>query len=235
MKKTVLSLVVAGSVLVASPILGAAQHNGQEQVTVQSRYEVSVSNWNELIQRMLKQYYANQSTVTQSKQNATQQVPIQTEQTKVEQQPTNQTSKPSPTQQAKPTTKQVATYTISQFEQQVVDLTNQERAKYGLKPLSIDSELSKVARKKSSDMQQKGYFSHNSPTYGSPFDMMKQFGIQYRAAGENIAKGQRSPQEVVQAWMNSEGHRKNILSQNFTHIGVGHVEGNYWTQLFIGK
>lgn len=80
------------------------------------------------------------------------------------------------------------------------------------------------------------YFSHTSPTYGSPFDMMKKFGISYTAAGENIAKGQRTPQEVVTAWMNSEGHRANILNKNYTHIGVGFEENGYiWTQQFIKK
>ncbi|KKK37300.1 sporulation protein [Mesobacillus campisalis] len=125
---------------------------------------------------------------------------------------------------------------VSAYEQKVVELTNQERAKNGLKPLVLDTELSKVAREKSRDMQAKGYFSHTSPTYGSPFDMMKKYGISYKTAGENIAMGQRSPEEVVKAWMNSEGHRKNILNSNYTHIGVGHIaEGNYWTQMFIGK
>lgn len=85
-------------------------------------------------------------------------------------------------------------------------------------------------------MQRNKYFSHTSPTYGSPFDMMKKFGISFRTAGENIAMGQRTPEEVVNAWMNSSGHRQNILNPNFTHIGVGYVEnGNYWTQMFIGK
>ena len=80
------------------------------------------------------------------------------------------------------------------------------------------------------------YFSHDSPTYGSPFDMMRAYGIDYRTAGENIAKGQNSPEEVVNAWMNSQGHRENILSSDFTHIGIGYVEqGNIWTQQFIGK
>ncbi|MEI3614209.1 CAP domain-containing protein [Pseudogracilibacillus sp. SO30301A] len=125
---------------------------------------------------------------------------------------------------------------LSQYEQQVVELTNQERAKNGLQPLQVDNELSKVAREKSRDMQVNNYFDHNSPTYGSPFDMMKAYGINYRAAGENIAMGQRTPQEVVNAWMNSPGHRENILNSSFTHIGVGYVEqGNYWTQQFIGK
>ena len=125
---------------------------------------------------------------------------------------------------------------VSEFEKKVVELTNAEREKQGLKPLQLDEELSKVAKEKSKDMQSKNYFDHNSPTYGSPFDMMKKFGVEYSTAGENIAKGQASPEEVVQAWMNSEGHRKNIMNSSFTHIGVGHVaEGNYWTQMFIGK
>lgn len=125
---------------------------------------------------------------------------------------------------------------LSQYEQKVVELTNQERAKQGLPALKVDAELSKVAKEKSKDMQKNNYFDHNSPTYGSPFDMMKQFGIQYKAAGENIAQGQQTPEEVVQAWMNSEGHRKNIMSSDYTHIGVGYVEeGNYWTQQFISK
>jgi uncharacterized YkwD family protein len=125
---------------------------------------------------------------------------------------------------------------LSQYEQKVVELTNQERAKQGLPALKVDVELSKVAKEKSRDMQANNYFSHDSPTYGSPFDMMKQFGIEYSSAGENIAMGQPTPEEVVQAWMNSEGHRKNIMNSTYTHIGVGYVEdGHYWTQQFIAK
>ncbi|MBU8878356.1 SafA/ExsA family spore coat assembly protein [Bacillus sp. FJAT-29790] len=124
-------------------------------------------------------------------------------------------------------------------EDQVVQLVNQERAKNGLKPLKSNWELARVARYKSQDMIDKRYFDHNSPTYGTPFQMMKNFGISYRSAGENIAAGQATPKEVVQAWMNSEGHRKNILSSNFTEIGVGYVKGgsygHYWTQMFIGR
>lgn len=132
--------------------------------------------------------------------------------------------------------KEQAPASVSEFEKKVVELTNAERQKQGLKPLQIDETLSKTAKAKSEDMKSKNYFSHNSPTYGSPFDMMKKFGVQYSTAGENIAKGQASPEAVVQAWMNSEGHRKNIMNSSFTHIGVGHVaEGNYWTQMFIGK
>ena len=125
------------------------------------------------------------------------------------------------------------------IESQVIQLTNQERAKNGLKPLAADWQLSRVARYKSADMRDKNYFSHTSPTYGSPFTMMKNFGINYRSAAENIAAGQRTPNEVVQSWMNSPGHRKNILSPTYTHIGVGHATGgsygHYWTQMFIAK
>ncbi|MGF7533422.1 CAP domain-containing protein [Bacillus mexicanus] len=125
---------------------------------------------------------------------------------------------------------------VSAYEKKVVELTNAERQKQGLKPLQIDETLSKSAHAKSQDMKDKNYFDHQSPTYGSPFDMMKSFGITYKTAGENIAKGQKTPEEVVKAWMNSEGHRKNILNPNFTHIGVGYVEsGSIWTQQFIGK
>lgn len=125
---------------------------------------------------------------------------------------------------------------LSEFEQQVVELTNQQRAQAGLEPLEADIALSQVARDKSEDMATNQYFDHQSPTYGSPFDMMQAYGVNYQTAGENIAKGQRTPEEVVNAWMNSEGHRENIMNPNFTHIGIGHVEsGNYWTQMFIGK
>lgn len=125
------------------------------------------------------------------------------------------------------------------FQEEVVRLVNVERTKRGLSELSFNNQLSNVATLKSQDMINKNYFSHTSPTYGSPFDMMKQFNISYKTAGENIAKGQKTPEEVVNAWMNSQGHRENILSTNFTDIGVGVAKSSdgtlYWTQMFIGK
>lgn len=124
---------------------------------------------------------------------------------------------------------------ISGYEQQVIDLVNEIRVKNGLKALIANAKLSEVAREKSKDMHDKNYFSHNSPTYGTPFEMMKKFGISYKTAGENIAKGQTTPQQVVDAWMNSQGHRENILNSAFTQIGVGYyADGHYWTQMFIG-
>lgn len=125
--------------------------------------------------------------------------------------------------------------TVDAYEKQVVELVNAERTKRGLKALTMNWELSRVARYKSQDMHDKGYFSHTSPTYGSPFTMIRNFGISYRTAGENIARGYTSPRAVVDGWMNSSGHRANILNESFTQIGVGYVaSGHYWTQMFIG-
>lgn len=123
------------------------------------------------------------------------------------------------------------------IESEVVRLVNIERAKTGLPALKENWQLSRIARYKSQDMINKNYFSHYSPTYGSPFDMIESFGIKFSAAGENIAMGQRTPQEVMNAWMNSPGHRSNILSPSYTEIGVGLAKDKlgrcYWTQMFI--
>lgn len=125
---------------------------------------------------------------------------------------------------------------VTEFEQEVIRLVNEIRAENGLKTLTYDWELSRVARYKSQDMKDNKYFSHTSPVYGTPFQMIRNFGISFRSAGENIAKGYTTPQAVVNGWMNSSGHRANILNANYTHIGVGYVSGgNYWTQMFIGK
>lgn len=122
---------------------------------------------------------------------------------------------------------------VGSLEAEVADLVNQERTKRGLKPLELREDLVRAAETKSKDMNDRGYFSHQSPTYGSPFDMLQQFGISYRTAGENIAKGQRSAAEVMQSWMNSSGHRQNILNPQYDSIGVGEVN-SVWTQLFTG-
>lgn len=124
---------------------------------------------------------------------------------------------------------------VSSYEAEVVRLVNNIRQQNGLQPLTANWELSRVARYKSQDMLDNRYFSHTSPTYGSPFQMITAFGLSYRTAGENIAKGYASPQAVVNGWMNSSGHRANILNPSYSQIGVGYVpQGNYWTQMFIG-
>jgi len=122
-------------------------------------------------------------------------------------------------------------------ENEVIRLVNIQRTKAGLQALTQNWQLSRVARYKSQDMIDRGYFAHNSPTYGSPFKMMESFGLRYSAAGENIAMGQQSPAQVMNAWMNSPGHRNNIMSPSFTQIGVGLAKDRkgrmYWTQMFI--
>ena len=106
-------------------------------------------------------------------------------------------------------------------EDEVIRLVNEERQKAGLSPVTKNWEVSRIGRIKSQDMIDNNYFAHNSPIYGTPFQMLKSFGISYRYAGENIAKGQTSPKAVMNAWMNSSGHKANILNKNYTQIGVG--------------
>lgn len=121
----------------------------------------------------------------------------------------------------------------------VLKLVNEERSKQGLKSLKLSTTLTSIATTKSKDMAVNNYFSHTSPTYGSPFEMLQHFGVTYRSAGENIAAGQKTPQEVMNAWMNSSGHRANILNSSYTELGVGYYKGgsygHYWTQEFVGK
>lgn len=127
---------------------------------------------------------------------------------------------------------------IENYKKEVLRLVNIERAKEGLCELTIDTSLSQIAQMKSQDMIDNNYFSHTSPIYGSAFDMMRAHGISYRVAGENIAKGHSTPQEVVAAWMNSPGHRKNIMNGRFSNLGMGVVRSQngtiYWTQMFLG-
>ncbi|WP_049783358.1 CAP domain-containing protein [Mahella australiensis] len=128
-------------------------------------------------------------------------------------------------------------YALTSEENEMVGYINEERVKSGLKALAIDPELASVARLKAQDMRDKNYFSHTSPTYGSPFDMMKQFGLTYRTAGENIAKNS-SVLKAHLAFMNSDGHKANILNGTFTHVGVGIVDyqgGKIVVEMFIGR
>lgn len=233
------------SVAAAALLFTGAGFNKAEAASVpcnptnQVTYKVATqAEAQKLMQQYFAQYNGNVPVQWHVAQTTTQkQAPTPTKTNVTAQKPTTQ-----PTQANNGTSTQATSQptqtasSVSAFEKKVAELTNAERAKQGLKPLTLDSELSKVARVKSQDMKDKNYFDHTSPTYGSPFDMMKSFGISYRAAGENIAQGQTTPEQVVQAWMNSQGHRENIMNASFTHIGVGYVaSGNYWTQMFIGK
>ncbi|MGI6703433.1 MAG: CAP domain-containing protein [Clostridia bacterium] len=171
-----------------------------------------------------------------------QEPPVQQEQPKPEpQEPPAQPEQPKPEpqeppvqqEQPKPEPEQPGANKLTADEQKLINLINSERTKAGLNALAVDYELSRVARIKSEDMRTNNYFSHTSPTYGSPFQMMKDFGITYRSAAENIARTS-SVDRAHAGFMNSEGHRKNILTPGFTHVGVG-ISGNYYTEMFISK
>ena len=123
-------------------------------------------------------------------------------------------------------------------EKEVFDLINNQRTQNGLSALKLDTETLKVARIKAQDMVDNNYFSHNSPTYGSPFQMLNSFKISYKTAGENIA-GNSSNSSAVTAWMNSSGHKANILNSSFNYTGIGVVKsskyGKVYVQMFLGK
>lgn len=130
------------------------------------------------------------------------------------------------------------TSSLTSDELEVFNLINEQRTKNGLTALKIDSEVQNVARIKAQDMVNNNYFSHTSPTYGSPFDMLKSFKVSYKTAGENIA-GNSSNSAAVTAWMNSSGHKANILNSRFNYTGIGVVTGSkygkIYVQMFIGK
>jgi uncharacterized protein YkwD len=120
----------------------------------------------------------------------------------------------------------------------VIALINQERSAEGLPALSSQSQLTSAARIHSADMACNGFFSHTSPTTGSPFDRIADQGYSFSTAGENIAAGYSSPASTVETWMNSSGHRANILNANYIHVGSGYAYwedsayGAYWTAVF---
>ena len=127
---------------------------------------------------------------------------------------------------------------LTEDEKEVFYLINEQRMKAGLVALQIDSELQNVAKIKAQDMVENNYFSHTSPIYGSPFDMIKSFKISYKTAGENIA-GNSKNSGAVNAWMNSEGHKANILNSSYNYTGIGVVNspkyGKIYVQMFMGK
>lgn len=130
------------------------------------------------------------------------------------------------------------TTSLSSDEKEVFDLINKQRTNNGLTALKMDSETLNVARIKAQDMVDNNYFSHDSPTYGSPFNMLNSFKVTYKTAGENIA-GNSSNSGAVNAWMNSSGHKANILNKSFNYTGIGVVKspkyGKIYVQIFLGK
>jgi uncharacterized YkwD family protein len=124
---------------------------------------------------------------------------------------------------------------VTDSEDEVIRLTNQFRAQSGLPALKKNWELCRVARFKSRDMRDRNYFDHYSPTYGAFSNMIRSFGLSFRYAGENIARGQPTAYAVFTGWINSSGHRANMLGASYTQIGVGYEpNGDYWTTQLIG-
>ncbi|WP_209121825.1 CAP domain-containing protein [Alkalihalobacillus sp. BA299] len=195
---------------------------------------------NVIIERVKKQplYENEQRTVNQeesvqerSKADQEQQVAEQPEQPEQPVIKTPTTQQPNQPEQSSQEIEQVQTG-ITAEEQKMVDLVNEERAKVGLPALKVSVELTKVARIKAQDMIDHNYFSHQSPTYGSPFDMLQNFGVSYRIAGENLA-GNQTVEGAHQALMNSNGHRANILNQQYSEVGIGIIDGGSYGKMFV--
>lgn len=117
------------------------------------------------------------------------------------------------------------------FEAEVVRLVNVERTKRGLKPLILHKDLQYTARIKAKEFVVYDYYDHDSPVSGEPEDLVKSHNDAFYFVGENIAQGQITPEEVMYAWMNSPGHRGNILTPQYEYIGVGYYQDN-WVQQF---
>ena len=215
---------------------------GGYKVTTISRENISgilsrFNNWySDLLNRMNQQGTEQPAPVPEETPEEPATQPITEEEPSIEEPaPEEKPEQPAPTPEEKP---EQPSSQIGSQQTKMLDLVNQERTKAGLKPLIWDASLANVAQVKAKDMVDNNYFDHNSPTYGSPFNMMKDFGISYRAAGENLA-GSSSVERAHTGLMDSDGHRRNILNANFTHMGIG-VEkspryGYVYVQMFIGK
>lgn len=243
---------VLGIGLLGSQV-GTAEASAQApQQNTQAKYEyVTFKDWNSFkawFDECFKGYYKNNQT--EAKPSAPEKNEDQAEKPAPEQKPESEPApnpapekpqapveqqpapKPTPDQQEQPKEEEQVNNGLTAEEQQMLNLVNQERQSQGLQPLKANLELTKVARVKAKDMIANNYFSHQSPTYGSPFDMMKQFGISYRTAGENLA-GNQTVQKAHTALMNSEGHRANILKPAFTEVGIGIVSGGPYGKMFV--
>lgn len=117
--------------------------------------------------------------------------------------------------------------------EKLLELINRDRTSAGLQPLKLDEELCQLAQLKSQDMYDYSYFSHTSPNFGKTSSLIRKKGINYKAYGENIGRTQ-SVYSAHNGFMNSPGHKANIMNPSFTHIGIG-IVGNYYTEVFIGR
>lgn len=237
--KKFICIFCSAAFLLSTPVYAASRKPISKPVTYKNYYVIS----NGKLELDLQKYLNSSSNKVQDT-NSNQQTGSNNQTSNSTQKPSGSIQKPADSTQKpsdstqKPSGSTALPEQTSNMAQQVLVLVNQERAKQNLAPLTLSADLSKVAQLKSEDMKNKNYFDHISPTYGSPFDMMKKYGINYKNAGENIAKGQKTAQAVVTAWMNSEGHRKNILNASFTEMGIGYVKSGsttYWTQMFVRR
>lgn len=127
--------------------------------------------------------------------------------------------------------------TLAAYQGEILRLVNAERTKAGVAPLTLNATLCAAAQLRARELPTQ--FAHTRPDGTQCFTVLDQVGQRYRTAGENIAAGQTSPAQVMSDWMNSPGHRRNILDASFTQLGVGYLQtdsgyGEYWVQLFIG-
>ncbi|MFC0469314.1 CAP domain-containing protein [Halalkalibacter kiskunsagensis] len=220
MKKLVIATVLTSSFtlgLGGQADAASQSNNVQTQVhtvNIQELDQEKVKKWlNEVYQSYQFRQDTNQKVVSEEKA-----VPTERENRSTQQKPATQESQ--------------NVEGVTQEEQQMIDLVNQERAERGLSPLTINMELTEVARVKAQDMIDNNYFAHQSPTYGSPFDMLSQFGVEYQTAGENLA-GNQTVEAAHQALMNSDGHRANILNANYQEVGIGIIEGGPYGKMFV--
>ncbi|SDN38607.1 uncharacterized protein, YkwD family [Fictibacillus solisalsi] len=220
MKKVVVASILGASLFGVNTGISHAADCPQSQ-NVQVQQDQSNADINKLIESLKKQGFDVQAQNVEQKQ---------------QQAPAKEKTQAAPKQEQQKTSEapksDAAAGQLTADEKQMVDKVNQEREKAGVKPLQVDMELTKMARVKAQDMIDNNYFDHNSPKYGSPFDMMKQFGIQYQTAGENIA-GNSSVDGAHTSLMNSQGHRENILKSDYTKVGIGIVDGGKYGKMFV--
>jgi uncharacterized YkwD family protein len=249
-KFAVSAAALMGTLAIAVPASAATCPAPYASTSTRYVYTYRAADWSSLMTWLNARYQSTPVTTTVKQAPVTtttaKPAPAPTTTVKPAPAPTTTTAKPAPapTTQAKPAatpTTQSTTATTSGLtadEQQMLNLVNGERAKAGLGALKADLTLTKLARLKSQDMINRNYFSHESPTYGSPFAMMKSFGVTYNTAGENLA-GNSTVSAAHTALMNSPGHRANILKSSFTHVGIGIVKGGQYgmmfTQMFVGR
>lgn len=233
-KRLIISLLLAGVLLFSIPVAASAA----------TKYVYYQGNFSDqfLTQILQRVFPGDDFRIIRQDQQCPQLQPEPEPEPTPEPEPKPEPAMPTPEPEPQPQPKPDPQFgqdtgTLTQDEREMVELVNRERQQAGLQPLKVDSRLVHLARQKSQDMVDKGYFGHNSPTYGSPFEMMKNAGVLYRYAGENIA-GAGTVTRAHAGLMNSTGHRANILNPNFTHVGIGVVSGSpygkIFTQMFIG-